>query len=120
MLSASAAAILAVPIAMLGGLLGVGPGFLLLPTMMVLGFEAKQAAGINAIAVCPPSFSALLPHIGTAKVDPTLALVLVVIGSGMAFAGARVTSLYVPDRRLKQGFGVLLVVMTAYRLVTLL
>lgn len=114
------AAILAAPIAVLGGMLGVGPGFLLLPTLIVLGFEPKQAAGINAIAVCPPSFSALIPHLSTAIIDPTLALILVVVGSFAAFVGARVTSLYVPDKRLKQGFGVLLVVMTAYRIVTLL
>lgn len=114
------AAVLAVPISMLGGLLGVGPGFLLLPTLIVLGFEAKKAAGINAIAVTPPSFSALVPHIGTAEIDLTLAVTLVIVGSLAAFAGARVTSLFVPDQRLKQGFGVLLVLMTAYRLVTLL
>ncbi|MBC7363640.1 MAG: sulfite exporter TauE/SafE family protein [Candidatus Aminicenantes bacterium] len=59
------AAILAVPISIMSGFLGVGPGFLLLPTLILAGFEPKKAAGINAFAVCPPSFSALIPHLST-------------------------------------------------------
>src|SRR5512143_3903230 len=42
---------LAVPISILSGFLGVGPGFLLMPTLVLVGFEAKKAAGINAFAV---------------------------------------------------------------------
>ncbi len=45
---------------------GVGPGFLLTPTLILVGFEPKKAAGINAFAVTPPSFSALIPHLATA------------------------------------------------------
>lgn len=97
-------------------MLGVGPGFLLLPTLMLVGFEPKRAAAINALAVTPPSFSALIPHVATAKVDPSLGLLLVVVGAVGAFVGARITSLYVPGKRLKQGFGVLIVVMTSYKL----
>ena len=107
---------LAAPIAVLAGMLGVGPGFLLLPTLILLGYESKHAAAMNALAVCPPSFSALIPHIATAKVDLRLALVLVVVGAVGAFVGARITSLYVPGRRLKQLFGLLIVVMTAYKI----
>ncbi|HEX9158045.1 MAG TPA: sulfite exporter TauE/SafE family protein [Syntrophales bacterium] len=50
------ALMLAVPISILSGFLGVGPGFLLMPTLILVGFNAKKAAGINAFAVCPPSF----------------------------------------------------------------
>ena len=56
------------------GFLGIGPGFLLMPTLILVGFNAKMAAGINAFAVCPPSFSSLIPHIGTAQWDIDLAL----------------------------------------------
>jgi uncharacterized protein len=71
---------------------------------------------MNALAVTPPSFSALLPHLATAKVDLQLATLLVLVGAVGSFLGARLTSLYVPGRRLKQMFGVLIVVMTAYKL----
>jgi len=75
------ALMLAVPISILSGFLGVGPGFLLMPTLILVGFNAKKAAGINAFAVCPPSFSSLIPHIGTAQWDMGLALPLLVAGA---------------------------------------
>ena len=111
-----AALILAVPISILSGLLGVGPGFLLMPTLILLGFASKKAAGINALAVTPPSFSALIPYMGTASIDPMLAAVLIVVGAAGSFLGARLTSLYVPGQRLKQLFGV---VVTAYKIFTM-
>jgi uncharacterized membrane protein YfcA len=114
------ALLLAAPIAIAAGMLGVGPGFLLLPTLILLGFEPKHAAAINALAVTPPSFSALIPHLATARVDLALGAVLVVVGALGSFLGARITSLYVPNKRLKQAFGVLIVVMTGYKLFQIL
>ncbi|HSB13474.1 MAG TPA: sulfite exporter TauE/SafE family protein [Bryobacteraceae bacterium] len=114
------ALLLAAPIAIAAGLLGVGPGFLLLPSLILLGFEPKHAAAINSLAVTPPSFSALIPHLATAKVDLALGAVLVVVGALCSFLGARITSLYVPGKRLKQAFGVLIVVMTGYKLFQIL
>jgi len=112
--------ILAVPISILSGLLGVGPGFLLMPTLILVGFDPKKAAGINAFAVTPPSFSALIPHISTARFDLQLTVFLLLVGAAGSFLGARLTSLYVPSGRIKQGFGVLIVVMTTYKIYTLL
>ena len=110
----------AVPISILAGFLGIGPGFLLMPTLILLGFEPKRAAGINAFAITPPSFSALIPHLEHAVFDFNLTIILIVIGSIGAFAGARITSLYVPSGRLKQMFGILIVIMTAYKIFTIL
>ncbi len=104
-----AALLLAIPISVLAGLLGIGPGFLLMPTLILLGFPAKKAAGINALAVTPPSFSAFVPHMATATINLDLAL-------PRASAPA---SLYVPGGRLKQLFGVLIVVGTGYKIYTL-
>lgn len=107
-------------LAILSGMLGVGPGFLLLPTMILLCYEPKHAAAITAVVVTLPSFSALIPHISTAKIDLNTMLVLVVVGAVGSFLGARITSLWVPGKRLKQMFGVLIVLMSAYKLYTLL
>ncbi len=74
---------------------------------------------MNAFAGCPPSFSALIPHIPTAQWDMGLALPLLVAGAVGAFAGARITSLYVPSGRIRQIFGVLIVIMTLYKIYTL-
>lgn len=109
----------AVPISILAGFLGIGPGFLLMPTLILLGFEPKRAAGINAFAVTPPSFSALIPHLGTAIWDPALTISLILVGAAGAFTGARITSLHMPSGRLKQMFGILIVIMTAYKIYTL-
>lgn len=109
----------AAPIAILSGFLGVGPGFLLLPALILAGFEPKQAAGINALAVGPPSFSALVPHLPTAQFDPGLLWPLLVVGAVGSYAGARITSLYVPSARMKQLFAVLILVTTLYKVWTL-
>jgi len=113
------ALILAVPISVLSGFLGIGPGFLLMPTLILVGFEAKKAAGMNAFAVCPPSFSSLIPHITTARWDMGLAIPLLVAGAIGSFAGARITSLYVPSGRIRQFFGILIVIMTLYKIYTM-
>ena len=114
------AIVFAIPISILAGLLGIGPGFLLMPTLILLGFEPIKAAGINAFAVTPPSFSALVPHLSTAILDLRLTIILLVVGACGAFGGARITSLYIPGERLKQIFGVLIVIMTAYKIYTLI
>ncbi|GAB4230690.1 MAG: sulfite exporter TauE/SafE family protein [Acidobacteriota bacterium] len=110
---------LAIPISVLAGFLGIGPGFLLMPSLILLGYEPKKAAGINSLTVTPPSFSALVPHLPTAVWDPNLTVTLLVVGSLGSFFGARLTSLYVPSVRLKQLFGIVIVVMTAYKILTL-
>jgi len=110
----------AVPISVLSGLLGVGPGFLLLPTMILLCVEPKHAAAMTAVAVTPPSFSALLPHLSSAHFDAQLTVLLVLAGAAGSFLGARLTSLYLPGIRVKQLFGVLIVLMTGYKIYTLL
>ncbi len=111
------ALILAAPISVLSGLLGVGPGFLLMPTLILVGFETKHAAGINAFAVTLPSFSALIPHLSTAVWYASLTVALLIAGAVGSFAGARTTSLYVPGARLKPGFALLIVAASAYKVV---
>ncbi len=114
------AMILAMPISVLSGFLGVGPGFLLMPTLIILGFDAKMAAGINAIAVTPPSFSSLIPHLATAQFDMALTWPLLLVGAMGSFLGARLSSKYLPSSRIKQIFGILIVLMTAYKISTLI
>ena len=91
-----------------------------MPTLILVGFETKRAAGINAFAVTAPSFSALIPHLGSAKWDPNLTIALLAVGAIGSFAGARISILYVPGGRLKQGFGLLIVAMTIYKIALVL
>ncbi len=114
------ALLLAAPISVLSGLLGVGPGFLLMPTLTLVGLEPKKAAAVTALAVTPPSFSALLPHLSTAQFSLSLTVSLLISGAMGSFLGARLTSLYIAGPRLKQMFAILIVVMTLYKLATML
>lgn len=111
---------LAVPISIMSGFLGVGPGFLLMPTLIVAGFEPKRAVAINAFAVTPPSFSALIPHIGTAQWNAELTAVLLAAGAIGSFAGARLTSVYLPAPLLKRLFAIVILIVTAYKTFTLI
>lgn len=97
---------LAVPISALSGFFGAGPGFPLMPTLMIAGFNAKKAAGINAFTATPPSFSALFPHLQTAQWDIALMAPLLLAGAVGSFFGARVTNLYVPSDKIKKAFSV--------------
>jgi hypothetical protein len=45
-------------IAVFAGFLGVGPGFLLMPSPVMLGYTARIAAATNSVIVTLPSFSA--------------------------------------------------------------
>ncbi|MCG2799439.1 MAG: sulfite exporter TauE/SafE family protein [Cellulomonas sp.] len=114
------ALILSVPIAVLAGMLGVGPGFLLMPALILVGYAPKVAAGITAVAVTLPSFTALVPHLSTAQIDLMTAGWLLVAGAAGSFLGARLTSRFVSGPLLKRLFGILIVVMTAVKIVTVL
>ena len=111
---------LTVPVSVVAGLLGVGPGFLLMPALILVGYQPKVAAAVTAVAVTLPSFTALVPHLGTADVDLGLAAVLVVAGAAGSFLGARLTSRFVSGPTLKRMFGILIVVMTAVKVVSIL
>lgn len=112
--------IFAIPISILSGFLGVGPGFLLMPVLIICGFNSKYAAGINAFAVTFPSFSALIPHLKTIKIDFSFALILLIIGAVSSFIGARTTSKFVDAESLKKIFGILILIITLYKIWTLI
>lgn len=114
------ALVLAVPIAVLSGLLGVGPGFLLVPMLMILGFDARRAAAMNAVAVTPSSFAAILPHAAHVAFDWDLALPLCVAGAIGSIVGARLASYRIGDVGLRRTFGVTIAAITLYRAVTML
>ncbi len=113
------ALVLSVPIAIAAGMLGVGPGFLLMPALILVGYSPKVAAGVTAVAVTLPSFTALIPHIATAQIDWPQAAWLLVAGAAGSFIGARLTSRFVSGPLLKRIFGILIVVMTAVKVATL-
>jgi uncharacterized membrane protein YfcA len=52
--------LLSAAIGVFAGFLGVGPGFLLMPSLVMLGYTARIAAATNSVIVTLPSFSAFI------------------------------------------------------------
>jgi hypothetical protein len=85
-------------IGVFAGFLGVGPGFLLMPALVLFGYTARLAAATNSVIVTLPSFSAFATHLADARFDWLLlglTSVSAVIGAqaGAAFMAKRVKSL---------------------------
>ena len=109
--SRAKAAVAAAPISVFAGFLGVGPGFLLMPTLTLVGYSARLAAATNSVAVTVPSFSAFISHLPTATFDwPTVIItsIAAVIGSWL---GARFTAGRVKSATLSRIFAVALVLL---------
>ncbi len=85
-------------ISVFAGFLGVGPGFLMMPTLVLLGYTARLAAATNAVIVTLPSFSTFVSHLTTAQFDwgsLIVTSIAAVIGAqaGAIFMSRRVKSL---------------------------
>ncbi|MFH1475019.1 MAG: sulfite exporter TauE/SafE family protein [Chloroflexota bacterium] len=105
----------AVPISVFAGFLGVGPGFLLMPMLTLVGYSARLAAATNAVAVTLPSFSAFVSHLGTASFDwPTVIITSVASVIG-AWLGARFTAGRVKSATLSRIFAIALIALAAQR-----
>ncbi|MBC7345006.1 MAG: sulfite exporter TauE/SafE family protein [Clostridia bacterium] len=107
-------------IAVLAGFLGVGPGFLMMPTLVLVGYPARLAAATNALIVTLPSFSAFLGHLGTARVDPVLLASTSVAGVAGAWLGAVFMAKKVRSRTLAMIFGFVLIGLAIQRVWLLL
>jgi len=96
-------------VGILAGLLGIGGGFLFVPLLLALGYPTKVAAATTALVVMFSSFSGFMGYIAVGHFDWQLLIfagIAVVIGSQI---GARVMNNRMDPRRIKQMFGVLLV-----------
>ncbi len=109
------ASVAAAPISVFAGFLGVGPGFLLMPTLTIVGYSARLAAATNSVAVTLPSFSAFASHLGTASFDwPTVVVTSIASVIG-AWLGARFTAGKVKSVTLSRIFAIALVALAAQR-----
>jgi len=112
--------LLSAAIGVFAGFLGVGPGFLLMPTLVLLGYTARLAAATNSVIVTLPSFSAFASHLGSAQFDwlmLALTSVTAVIGAQL---GARFMTKRVKSLTLSRLFALALVLLAAQRAYLLL
>jgi uncharacterized membrane protein YfcA len=105
----------AVPISVFAGFLGVGPGFLLMPTLTLVGYSARLAAATNSVAVTLPSFSAFATHLPTATFDWPTVIVTSIASVIGAWLGARFTAGRVKSATLSRIFAIALVALAVQR-----
>jgi hypothetical protein len=101
------------------GLVGVGGGFLIVPALVLLGGVAiHRAVATSLVIIALKSYSGFYKYIDVLdeqnlQLDwPTLLLVTA-LGIAGSFVGARVAR-QMPQQKLKQGFGLFLIVMGVY------
>ncbi len=102
-------------IGVFAGFLGVGPGFLLMPTLTLLGYTARIAAATNSLAVTLPSFSAFAAHWGEAQFDLALLTTTAVTSTIGALLGASFMAKRVKSKTLELAFAGLLIVLAVQR-----
>jgi len=105
----------AVPISVFAGFLGVGPGFLLMPTLALVGYSARLAAATNSVAVTLPSFSAFVSHLPTATFDWPTVIVTSIASVIGAWLGAKFTAGRVKSATLSRIFAIALVALAVQR-----
>jgi uncharacterized membrane protein YfcA len=81
-------------IGIFAGFLGVGPGFLMLPTLVMLGYTARIAAATTAVIVTLPSFSAFASHLTSAQFD----WIMLLLTSLTAILGAQLGATFMAKR----------------------
>ncbi len=112
--------LLSAGIGVFAGFLGVGPGFLMMPTLVLLGYTARLAAATNAVIVTLPSFSAFATHLADAQFDwlmLALTSISAVIG---AWLGARFMAKRVKSLTLSRVFAAALALLAVQRIFILL
>jgi uncharacterized membrane protein YfcA len=115
MISSAVALLIGVAIGIPAGLFGVGGGFLIVPTLVMMGLPVHQAIGTSLACITISSLSSAYTHLRRGTVLYRVVLVKEVFSVPSAILGAYMSSL-LPERTLKVTFALLLLYLT-YRLV---
>jgi uncharacterized membrane protein YfcA len=104
------------------GLVGVGGGFLIVPALVLLGGVAiHRAVATSLVIIALKSYSGFYKYLDVLdeqnlQLDWQTLLLVTALGIAGSFVGARVAR-QMPQQKLKQGFGLFLIVMAIYILV---
>ncbi len=111
---------LSAAIGIFAGFLGVGPGFLLMPSLVMLGYTTRIAAATNSVIVTLPSFSAFIAHLADAQFDWVMIGLTGIASMIGAYLGGSFTAKRVKSRTLTRIFAVALVLLALQRVILLL
>lgn len=96
-----------------GGLLGIGGGFIVAPVLMALGFPTKRAVATTSFIVTFASVSGFAAHAAAGSLDPALTATTLVA----AVAGSQIGAWFMASRAkpswVKRLYGVLLLAVAA-------
>src|SRR6476659_6109484 len=100
-------------IALTGGPVGAGGGFLLVPALALLGgLEMPAAVGTSLVVIAMQSFAGLAGHLAHEHIDWPLAAMVTAATVIGAVIGGRLTAVFKPDA-LRIAFGWVMLVMAA-------
>jgi uncharacterized membrane protein YfcA len=103
-------------VGVLTGLVGVGGGFLIVPTLVLLsGIPMKMAVGTSLAIVAAKSYAGFAGYIGAVPVDWGIMASFTAVTVAGSFAGTRLAHRFSQDA-LKRAFGWFLVVIATYLL----
>jgi len=97
----------------IGGLLGVGGGFVVAPMLMALGFPTKRAVATTSFIVTFASLSGFAAHAATGRLDPTLTILTLIAAIAGAQLGAWFMARQAKPAWVKTLYGVLLLLVAA-------
>lgn len=112
--------LLSAAIGVFAGFLGVGPGFLMMPALVMLGYTARIAAATNSVIVTLPSFSAFATHLSEAQFDWIMLVVTSIAAVMGAQLGARFMARRVKSLTISRLFALALVLLAVQRAYLLL
>lgn len=92
---------------------GLGGGFLMIPLLLFMGYEARKAVGTSFLAILVISISALVAHRKLANVDYTAGVLLGIGGVVGAQIGARLVE-HVSTDQFQKIFAVILLGLAIY------
>jgi len=98
-------------IGLLTGFLGVGGGFLIVPTLvMFVGLPIYQAIGTSLIIITANSAAGLLGHISNVSIDPILTSFFILAGLVGTLSGVRL-AYHLPAQRLRFIFACFIIIL---------
>ncbi|WP_456488666.1 sulfite exporter TauE/SafE family protein [Caminibacter pacificus] len=100
-------------VGVISGLLGIGGGSLLMPLLILLGFDAKKLAVTMSFVIPFSTFSAFLTYLSIVKIDWTLLGVATVAAILGGYIGNYIMHFHLNQKQIKKIIGVLLYIIAA-------
>ncbi len=100
----------------LTGMVGAGGGFMIVPTLVVLGgLSMRSAVGTSVLIIAMKSFAGAAGHLSHAEIPWAFTAAFAAVAVVASIFGARLTS-RVPHNQLRRGFGLFVLMMGAIML----